>query len=137
MHVLVCLSAASTITLESSNMKGVLYNLQYSVLLELTRNWLSSKSRGTMLPHVEHALSTKFCLVTFRNVSRPFSHRHSYIQNKLIHIHSKYGSVTNKSKILPKEWKKYILVGLSSRTSGHSKTSSALYACTRMTCVDD
>ena len=50
-------------------MKGVLYNSQYSVLLELTRNWLNSKSRGTMLP----ARRTRFCLVTFRNVSRPFT----------------------------------------------------------------
>ena len=104
-------------------MKGVLYNSQYSVLLKLTRNWLNSKSRGTMLTHVEQVLSTEFCLVTFRSVSSPcLLHRHSYIQNKRIHIHSKYGSVANQCNLSPKDWKKYILVGLSSRTSSHSRS---------------
>ena len=55
-------------------MKGVLYNSQYSVLPKLTRNWLNSKSRGTMLTHVEQVLSTEFCLETFRNFSRAFNY---------------------------------------------------------------
>ena len=123
MHVLLCLSAVSTITPKSSIMKGVLYNSKYNVLLKLMRNWLNSKSRATMLPHVEQVLSTEFCLVTFRNLSRPcLLHRHSYIQNKPIHIQSKYGGVVNQCNISPKDWKKYTLVGLSSRTSGHSRT---------------
>lgn len=123
MHVLVCLSAASTIIPESSTMKGVLYNSQYSVKLKLTRNWLNSKSRGTMLPHVEQVLSTEFCLETFRNVSRAFtSSTFLYPKQLVIHIYSKYRSVANQCNLSPKNWKKHILVGLSSRTSSHSRS---------------
>ena len=65
-----------------------------------------------MLPHVEQVLSTEFCLVTFRSVSSPcLLHRHSYIQNKPIHIHSKHGSVVNQCNLSPKDWKNIYISG--------------------------
>ena len=75
-----------------------------------------------MLTHVEQVLSTEFCLVTFRNVSLPFTSPTFLYPKHTYPYHSKYGSVVNQCNISPKDWKKYILVGLSSRTSKHSRS---------------